>query len=180
MANNQRYIEILNAVAEQEGNRLITIIIFGIVLIFLTVLLPAKFLTLKFKRTSKKHSKKQKNNFCFKPVFVILSFVILISGVIYKTVEIKRINDDIREKNFIVYEGTLQYDSLYHDYYYGRIDFMDKNQKVTDYAFYADKTNSHNTYPDGIGTLPENQDCKGVIVYSAKSKIVVDIKVTKE
>ena len=59
MANNKQYIDILNAVVSQEESRLITIAIFGIVLVLVTLLLPSKILTLKFGKSSR--SKKYSN-----------------------------------------------------------------------------------------------------------------------
>ena len=53
MANNKQYIDILNAVVSQEESRLITIAIFGIVLVLVTLLLPSKILTLKFGKSSR-------------------------------------------------------------------------------------------------------------------------------
>lgn len=188
MANNKQYIDLLNAVASQEESRLITIAIFGIVLVLVTLLLPSKILTLKCGKSSRSkkysnqiHSKKEKKKaFCYKPILITLAFILLIAGGIYKTIELRKIKDDIFEKNFMVYEGSFQFDSLYHDYYYGRIDFLDENGVITGYAFYPDRTNSHQTYSSNTDVLPENQICEGIVVYSQKSKIVLDLTITIE
>lgn len=187
MVNNERYVDILDEVVAYEESQLITIIIFGIALVLITVLLPSKMLTFKGKKSQKKYFgqksqkslKKQKPYFCYKPILIMFSFIILVSGMIYKTVELGRINDDICEENFIIYEGLFQYDSLYHDYYYGRVDFLDENQSMIEYAFYPDRTNSYKIYPNYINELPKNQICSGIVVYSAKSKIIVDLIITK-
>ena len=152
-----------------------------------TLLLPSKILTLKFGKSSRSkkysnqiHSKKRKKAFCYKPILVTLTFILLIAGGIYKIIEVRKIKDDIFEKNFMVYEGSFQFDSLYHDYYYGRIDFLDENGVIIGYAFYPDRTNSHQTYSSNTDVFPEDQICKGIVVYSQKSKIVLDLTVTTE
>ena len=188
MANNKQYIDLLNAVASQEENRLITVAIFGIVLVLVTLLLPSKILTLKFGKSSRSkkcsnqiHSKKEKNrDFCYKFILVTLAFILLIAGGIYKTIELRKIKEDTFEKNFMVYEGSFQFNSLYHDYYYGRIDFLDENGVITGYAFYPDRTNSHQTYSSNTDVFAEGQICKGIVVYSQKSKIVLDLTVITE